>query len=50
MATGEAIMGALLCLGITEFIRTLIGAIFSCIFACCGGNCCCDGSLQGKEF
>ena len=50
MAAGEAIVGALLCLGITEFIVALIAAIFSCIFACCGGNGCCDGSLQGREF
>ena len=50
MAAGEAIVGALLCLGITEFIVALIAAIFSCIFVCCGGNGCCDASLQGREF
>ena len=46
---GEAIVGILLCLGTAEFINALIAAIFSCTFACCGGNGCCDDSLQGKE-
>ena len=46
---GEAIVGILLCLGTAEFIDALIAAIFSCIFACCGGNGCCDDPLQGKE-
>ena len=48
--TIEAIVGVVLCLGITEFIVALIAAIFTCIFACCGGNGCCDDSLEGKEF
>ena len=47
--TFEAILGVLLCLGITEFIVALIAAIFTCIFACCGGNGCCDDALEGKE-
>ena len=50
MVAGEAIVSVLLCLAITEFIVALIAAIYSCIFACCSGNDCCDGFLQGKEF
>ena len=50
MVAGEAIVSVLLCLGITEFIVALIAAVYSCIFACCGGNDCCNGFLQGKEF
>ena len=46
---GRAFVGLLLCLAITEFIVALIASIFTCIFTCCGGNNCCDGSQQGNE-
>ena len=46
---GRAFVGLLLCLAITEFIVALIASVFTCIFSCCGGYNCCDGSQQGNE-
>ena len=46
---GRAFVGLLLCLAITEFLVALIASVFTCIFSCCGGNNCCDGSQQGNE-
>ena len=48
-APGRALVGLLLCLAITEFLVALIASVFTCIFSCCGGNNCCDGSHQGNE-
>ena len=38
-----------MCLAIAEFTIALIASVFTCIFFCCGGNNCCDGSQQGNE-
>ena len=46
---GRVIVGLLLCLAIMEFVVDLIASVFSCIFSCCGGNNCCDGSQKGNE-
>lgn len=45
----RAFVGLLLCLAIMEFVVALIASVLTCIFSCCGGNNCCDGSQQGNE-
>ena len=47
--TEKVFIGISLFLVTTEFIVALTSAIFTCLFACCGGSGCCENSQRGNE-